>query len=230
MFLVGLTGGIATGKSTVSSMFRELGCPIIDADLAAREVVKPHKKAWNKIKAHFGPEVLLGNSELNRARLGEIIFSDPEKRKLLNSITHPEIYKHMIYEAFTYFFTGSPFVILDLPLLFETGSMVPYMSKIIVVSCDDETQLQRLKQRNNFTDDEANSRISSQMALETKRKRASYVINNSKTLVETKQQVEQIFRELGASKLHWRLRIILVSCLVGLFCISCFSVQRFFGA
>ncbi|XP_016327489.1 dephospho-CoA kinase domain-containing protein-like [Sinocyclocheilus anshuiensis] len=120
MFLVGLTGGIASGKSTASSQLKELGCPVIDADVVARKVVEPQSPAYRLIVQHFGQEILLDNGEIDRQKLGQIIFSSPKKRRLLNSITHPEIHKEMFKQILLYFIKGYRYVVLDVPLLFET--------------------------------------------------------------------------------------------------------------
>jgi len=134
MFIVGLTGGIGTGKSTVAKIFMEYGVPVIDADVIAREVVEPGKPAWIKIRNEFGDEVFLDDGQINRAKLGEIIFSDVEKRKLLNQITHPYIHRTIIWKVIKSFFWGHQFVVADLPLLYETGTFLDYLHKIIVVS------------------------------------------------------------------------------------------------
>ena len=119
MYLVGLTGGVATGKSTVSNMFRDLGVPVIDADAMARRIVEPGRKAWRAIKEEFGPCVFHDNGELNRAALRTIIFEDEGQRQKLNRITHPEIYKEMWWEAVKCAASGHQYIIMDLPLLFE---------------------------------------------------------------------------------------------------------------
>lgn len=134
MFIVGLTGGIATGKSTVCDVFREHGIPVIDADVAARKVVEPGRKAWHLIKKEFGDAVFHKDGQLNREILGEIIFDSVEKRRKLNEITHPEIYSEMFWAAVKCFFQGHQFIVMDLPLLFESGSMLDYLYKIIVVT------------------------------------------------------------------------------------------------
>nr|XP_041577415.1 dephospho-CoA kinase domain-containing protein isoform X2 [Taeniopygia guttata]XP_041577416.1 dephospho-CoA kinase domain-containing protein isoform X2 [Taeniopygia guttata] len=136
MFLVGLSGGIASGKSTVVAVLRELGCAVIDADVIARQVVQPHSKAHQQILQHFGPEILLENGEINREALGSIIFSQPEKRRLLNSITHPEILKEMLKQVLKYFVLGYRYVILDIPLLFETRGLTRFMKYTVLVYCD----------------------------------------------------------------------------------------------
>ncbi|KAM6114690.1 dephospho-CoA kinase domain-containing protein isoform 1-T2 [Phoenicopterus ruber ruber] len=135
MFLVGLSGGIASGKSTVVALLQELGCAVIDADVIAREVVQPHFKAYQQIVHYFGTEILLENGEINREALGNIIFFHPEKRQLLNSITHPEIQKEMLKQILKYFVLGYRYVILDIPLLFETKRLTKFMKYTVVVYC-----------------------------------------------------------------------------------------------
>ncbi|PKK19049.1 dephospho-CoA kinase domain containing [Columba livia] len=151
MFLVGLSGGIASGKSTVVDVLRELGCAVIDADAIAREVVRPHCKAYGRIVRCFGTEILSANGEINREALGNIIFSQPEKRQLLNSITHPEILKEMLKQILKYFVRGYRYVILDIPLLFETKTLTKFMKYTVLVYCGPPTQLSRLMRRNGLS-------------------------------------------------------------------------------
>ncbi|KAK3592021.1 hypothetical protein CHS0354_031532 [Potamilus streckersoni] len=226
MFLVGLTGGIASGKSTVSRMFNELGCPLVDADLVARKVVEPGQAAWKKIREKFGDVVFLGDGKLNREKLGEIVFANAEKRKLLNSITHPEIYKVIIRSLLWFMIKGSQFVILDLPLLFESAKMVPYMTFTIVVSCSEEQQLHRLMKRNNFSEEEARARMNSQMSLQEKCRRATYVIDNSNSVEDTRKQVKILYDKLQRSKAHWKLRFLLLSIVVTLIGFGVYFVGR----
>lgn len=206
MFLVGLTGGIATGKSTVSAMLKDLNVPFIDADVIAREVVKPGRKAWRLIREKFGEEVLLPTLDIDRDKLAEIIFSNPEKRKLLNSITHPEIYKEIFRQCFWLFMKGTQFVVLDLPLLFESGYMTKFLHKIIVVNCTPQEQLKRLMARNGYSESNARQRIEAQMSMAQKCRFANYVIDNSKASSLTRKQVENVVRELRSSYAHWPIR------------------------
>ncbi|NXA43082.1 DCAKD protein, partial [Eudromia elegans] len=162
MFLVGLSGGIATGKSTVVAMLRELGCAVIDADVIAREVVRPRLKAYREIVQHFGPEILLESGEINREALGNIIFSQPQKRQLLNSITHPEIRKEMLKQVLKYFVLGYRYVILDIPLLFETNGLTKFMKYTVLVYCDPRTQLERLMRRDGLPRAQAEARVACQ--------------------------------------------------------------------
>ncbi|NWU72863.1 DCAKD protein, partial [Pterocles burchelli] len=199
MFLVGLSGGIASGKSTVVAVFRELGCAVIDADVIAREVVQPRLRAYQQIVRYFGTEILLENGEINREALGNIIFSHPEKRQLLNSITHPEIQKEMLKQIFKYFLLGYRYVILDIPLLFETKRLTKLMRHTVVVYCDPPAQLSRLMRRNGLSQAEAEARIASQLPLDEKRKLATHVIDNSGDRESTRRQVLRLHAHLEDS-------------------------------
>ncbi|XP_034195666.1 dephospho-CoA kinase isoform X1 [Osmia lignaria lignaria] len=212
MFLVGLTGGIATGKSSVAAIFREYGIPVIDADQIARKVVEAEKPAWHKIKREFGPEVFLDTGELDRVKLGDLIFNDIEKRKKLNAITHPDIYREIYWQTFKLFLQGHQFIVMDLPLLFETEHMLNYLYKIIVVTCEEDLQLQRLMERTGFTEAKAKLRVAAQMSLEKKAEMANFVIENSGSERDTREQTIKVINVLKASKHHWKLRFIVGFC------------------
>ncbi|KZC03903.1 PREDICTED: dephospho-CoA kinase [Dufourea novaeangliae] len=212
MFIVGLTGGIATGKSSVASIFREYGIPVIDADQIARKVVEPGKPAWHKIQKEFGTEVFLETEELDRAKLGDLIFNDVEKRKKLNAITHPDIYKELYWQTFKYVLQGHRFILMDLPLLFETGHMLNYLHKIIVVTCEEDLQLQRLIERTGFTEAKAKLRIAAQMSLEKKAEMANFVIENSGSERDTREQTIKVINVLRSSNYHWKLRFLVGFC------------------
>ncbi|KAM6312103.1 dephospho-CoA kinase domain-containing protein [Podargus strigoides] len=200
MFLVGLTGGIASGKSTVVAILRELGCAVIDADVIAREVVQPHLKAYQQIVHYFGTEILLENGEINREALGNIIFSCPEKRQLLNSITHPEIQKEMLKQILKYFVLGYRYVVLDIPLLFETNRLCKFMKYTVVVYCDPPAQLSRLLQREvGLAREDAEARVASQLPLDEKRRLATHVIDNSGERESTRRQVLRLHARLEDS-------------------------------
>jgi dephospho-CoA kinase len=185
---IGLTGGIASGKSTVSSMLKELGFPVIDADQIAREVVKPGEEAYKSIVETFGRDILLENGEINRPKLGSIIFHDQEKRALLNKIVHPFVRRRMNEQKEALFEKGEKAVIMDIPLLFES-KLTHMVDKTILVYVDADVQLKRLMRRNGLTEKEAQARISSQMPLFQKVPLADAVINNNGTIEETRKQL-----------------------------------------
>ncbi|KAA0761558.1 dephospho-CoA kinase [Bacillus sp. SH5-2] len=192
--VIGLTGGIASGKSTVSKMFRELSIPVIDADVIAREVVEQGKPAYNKIVEVFGAEVLQQDGELDRPKLGNIVFYNEEKRLQLNKIVHPAVREEMNTQKEMYIKKGVQAVVLDIPLLFES-KLTSLVDRVLVVAVTPKTQLERLMKRNNFSEEEAKARIQSQMPLEEKVKNADEVINNDGTIMETKTQLQEILKE-----------------------------------
>ncbi|EZP76438.1 dephospho-CoA kinase [Parageobacillus genomosp. 1] len=194
---IGLTGGIASGKSTVTGMIRELGIPVIDADQVARDVVKVGEEAYAQIVATFGRDILQANGEIDRAKLGAIVFHSEQERKKLNAIVHPAVRRRMMAEKEAYVQNGAKTIVLDIPLLFES-ELTHFIDKVIVVYVDDDVQLERLMKRNGFSKEEALARIRSQMPLREKVKKADAVINNNGTVEETKQQLLQILTEWNA--------------------------------
>ena len=194
--LVGLTGGISTGKSVVSMMFAHLGARVIDADVLAREVVAPGQPAHAAIVAEFGPDVLQPDGYLDRKRLGAIVFGDPERRRRLEAITHPAVrqrQQRILSVLEEEEFEGV--VIWDVPLLFETKS-AGTMDRVVVVVADEPTQLARLMARDGSAEPDARARMASQMPLSDKAKQAHYVIDNSGTRAETEKQVREVHRAL----------------------------------
>jgi dephospho-CoA kinase len=194
--LVGLTGGIATGKSTVSTLLRQLGCQIIDADLLAREVVGPGQPALAQIVTEFGREVLTADGELDRKKLGAIVFADPERRRRLEAITHPAIRERFaarLAELDEQGFAG--IVVFDAPVMIESGNY-KNMERMIVVVTDDATQMTRLNGRDGTGDAENRRKIASQMPLAEKAKLADYVIDNSGSREATAEQVRRVFGAL----------------------------------
>uniref|UniRef100_UPI00358EF93A dephospho-CoA kinase domain-containing protein n=1 Tax=Myxine glutinosa TaxID=7769 RepID=UPI00358EF93A len=210
MFLVGLTGGIASGKTAVASMFRDLGCVIIDADNIARQVVHRGQPALRRIVQRFGHEVLAEDGELDRSKLGQIVFSNPTKRRELEAITHPAVRREMVKLILGFLFRGYRYVILDVPLLFENEKLKSIVKRSIVVYCDPETQLQRLMHRDGFSAEEAECRLAAQIPLEEKRLLADHVIENSGGRDVTFRQVRHLHAQLEASWEHVPLRIILL--------------------
>ncbi len=194
---VGLTGGIASGKSTVSGMFRELGVPVIDADVIAREVVAPGSRALEAIVDAFGEEVLTEEKSLNRARLGEIVFSDPAKKKVLEGILHPEIIAEQDRRLKGLEREGrTPVAIVDAAVMIESGSWKRFDS-LVVVDCDESQQIGRLRLRNGMNEEEAVRRVNAQMPLSEKVKYADHVIDNRGSIDDTRKQVEELMKLLS---------------------------------
>jgi len=190
---LGVTGGIATGKSTVSKMIRDYGFTVIDADVAARKVVEPGEKAYSLVVEHFGEDILLENGEIDRKKLGQIVFHNEDKRNLLNSIVHPEVRKWMLVRKEEAFGRGERAVFLDIPLLFESNLMW-MVDQVIVVYTDEATQIKRLMVRNGLSEEEALARIKAQMPIEEKRKLGDAVIDNRGSLSDTKKQLESLLK------------------------------------
>lgn len=197
--IIGLTGSIASGKSTVSSMLAKRGFPIVDADLVARIVVEKGKPTLDAIVETFGKEVLLPDQSLDRTTLGSIIFHDPAKRKQLNDIMHPAIRAEMLRQRDEWLANGAMTVIMDIPLLFESR-LQHYVEKILVVSVTEEIQLKRLMERNELSEEEALARIRSQLPLSEKEKGADAVIYNNGSIEETEQQLEVILAKWEVQK------------------------------
>lgn len=190
-FLLGLTGGIASGKSTVSNYFADQGLAIIDADKVAHEVMEAGQPAVKAIEETFGPAVILENGEVDRTKLGQIIFSDQTKRHQLNEIVHPALQNRMNDTVRKLKETKEPLIILDVPLLFE-ADYDEMVDEVMVIHVDRPTQIDRLLKRNpELSEQDALDRINSQMSLDKKANLADCVIDNTGSLTETYQQVEQ---------------------------------------
>jgi dephospho-CoA kinase len=193
MRVLGLTGGIGSGKTIVGKMFAQLGAEIIDADQLARDVVEPGQPALGEIVERFGPDVLQVDGRLDRARLGGIVFADAAARAALNAITHPRIRERMA-AAVSARKDLSGVLILVIPLLYESARTA-LVEAVIVVWVDPQTQLRRLVERGGLTDEQARQRIAAQMPLDQKRALADHVIDNRGTPEETRRQVEMIYRD-----------------------------------
>ncbi|MCD6391661.1 MAG: dephospho-CoA kinase [Dehalococcoidia bacterium] len=197
--IVGLTGSVGTGKSTVAKFFRQLGAYVIDWDELARMVIRPHSKAWKEIVEYFGKDFLNEDLTINRQKLAEVVFSDKEKVTKLNRIVHPEVLKED--ERITTEIKSidpDAMIIKDIPLLFELTHPI-FVDKIVVVSASEQTQLKRLEEKG-ITREDAQNRIKFQLPLEEKIKSADFVINNEGSLEETKRQVEEIYTLLTTNK------------------------------
>lgn len=193
--MIGLTGGIASGKTIVASFFSKSKIPVIDADEIARLVVEPAKKACRQIVAAFGGGVVGPDRKLLREKIAEIVFHDEGKRKLLESITHPEILKEILKRVRALKKKKLTAVIVDAALLFESG-LNRLMHKNLLVRVNPNVQLKRLMARDHLTESQAWPRILSQMPTPEKEKKADFVIDNSGPLAETQRQVERLKQAL----------------------------------
>lgn len=195
MICIGLTGGIASGKSTVSTMLHDLGAFIIDADKLARQVVEPDQPAWQEIVTVFGAEVLLPDRQLNRQALGNIIFTDSQRRQLLETITHPRIRQAAEAQLEEAARNGRQVAVLDVPLLIETG-WIDMVDTVWVVYVSPVIQEQRLMERDRLGRQQAQARIASQMSLQDKLQYANVIIDNGHSLAETQAQVISAWQKL----------------------------------
>jgi len=199
MIVAGLTGGIATGKSTVAAVFEAAGARLIDADRIARDVVRKGTSAYRDIVAHFGKDVVCGDGEIDRRRLAAIVFNDPAAQRALEDIVHPQV-KREVDRRVDLIRRQAPeaLVILDIPLLFEAG-MQGGLDAVIVVYAPERLQLERLMARDGLTESEALARIRAQMPIESKKALATRVIDNSGSREQTREQALEVYRQLAAS-------------------------------
>jgi dephospho-CoA kinase len=197
MKLVGLTGGIATGKSTVASMLRDEGARIIDADELAREIVRPGRAAWREIVAAFGKDILLPAQTLDREKLRKRIFADREARARLESITHPRIRKLARERMASLAAEGAQVAVYEAPLLFENNVHL-WLRPVILVACRPDVQKRRLRDRDRLSEEEIRRHLEAQMSLQEKRKLADFVIENDGDLQELRRRVKAVWRKIRA--------------------------------
>ncbi|OCH93857.1 CoaE-domain-containing protein [Obba rivulosa] len=202
MLVVGLTGGIATGKSTVSTLLKAHGVPVVDADVLAREVVQPGTPALAQITAHFGAGVLQPDGALDRAALGAVVFADADQRHVLNGIVHPAVRRAMFWAVLRHWWRGARVCVLDVPLLIE-GGLWKFVAKVVVVYCSPEIQLQRLMKRDGSTREEASARLNSQLPIAEKVQYADIIIDNSGTLQDLEVQVKTLVTKLNKEAGWW---------------------------
>lgn len=198
MKLVGLTGGIASGKSTVAAILRRLGATIINADALSREVVQPEQEAWKEIIKTFGPDILQEDKTLDRRKLRKIVFDNPEARKKLEAIIHPRVRALAERRISELAAAGSSVIVYEVPLLFEAQIHL-WLRPVILVACDLETQKKRLLERDHLTELEAQQHLDAQMSLEEKRKLADYLIENDGTLEKLEQDVRAVLEKIQAT-------------------------------
>lgn len=192
--IVGLTGGIASGKSTVADFFRQKGIPVVDADEISHRLTKPNAPGTKAIEAAFGSE-MLDCGRLNRKKLAEYCFANKERTEKLNSVLHPLIINEMKNETAEYEKSGAKFVLWDAPLLFESG-LDAFCEKVIAVICDENTRIERARKRSDISAEEVKKRISRQMTDGERKERADYIIDNGKSKEETFLQALKISEEL----------------------------------
>jgi dephospho-CoA kinase len=206
MLVVGLTGSVGTGKSTVTRFFKELGAYVIDWDEVAREVTHPHSKAWKEIVRYFGNDILNDDLTINRQNVADMVFSDREKMTKLNQIIHPQVFRED--ERITDEIRNldrDALIIKDIPLLFEVTQPI-FVDRVVVVSASEQTQLRRLEEKGMSRDD-AQNRIRSQLPLDEKIKAADFVIDNDGPLEETRKQVKEIHSLLTQGEQRGRHRV-----------------------
>lgn len=187
-FVLGITGGIATGKSSVVQHFIDLGFPVVDADIIARHLLDQNGQAYNEVVNVFGSEILQENGEINRQALGALVFNHPDKLKQLDELMAPFL-QESILAAIKQASQNQKLVIVDVPLMYEKG-YDEWMDQVAVVYCTPNQQLKRLMQRNQLTEKEAKQRIDSQLPIEMKKLLAEVVFDNSNDLTQTIQQVD----------------------------------------
>lgn len=196
MYRIGLTGSIATGKSTVTNMLKELGAFVIDCDKTARDVVAPGTRGLAKIEAAFGKEAIAADGSMDRVYIGDLVFRNPEMKKRLENILFPLIFEALDKELLRLEREGAtPVVFLDMPLLYEV-KYDSYVDEVWLVYVPFEVQLSRLMKRNGYTKEEALLRIHSQISVDKKKSLAQQVIDNSGTLEDTKEQVRSLWERL----------------------------------
>jgi dephospho-CoA kinase len=196
--LIGLTGGIASGKSTVAELLKAKGAALIDADVIAREIVQPGEDAYREIVAEWGPDVLQPDGTLDRAKLGAIIFADKTARAKLNAMTHARVRSRMLdkAEALRHGASPPPAAVLDIPLLFE-NRLEKLVEETWVVYLDLHHQLERLMKRNGFTREEAEQRVATQLPLSKKAQLATRLIDNNGDMAQLQAEVDRVWREAG---------------------------------
>lgn len=198
--VIGLTGGIASGKSTVSELLSAHGFKIVDADIASRQAVEKGTKGLERVKEAFGEQAIDENGEMNTAYVGEVVFNQPEKRLELNEIVHPIVREIMEKEKAQYLSEGYH-VIMDIPLLFE-NNLQDTVDEVWLVYTSESIQIDRLMERNNISMEEAKARVYSQISIDKKRRMADHEIDNRDTKLELKQNLENLLLEEGYIESH----------------------------
>jgi dephospho-CoA kinase len=200
VIVIGLTGGIASGKSTISNMLRELGAAVIDVDLVGRDVVSQGGNAYNRIIESFGSDILMTDGEINRKKLGNIVFSNEEKLKLLNEITHPAIIENVNSAIENYKSQNKRAVVIDAAILIEMG-LNKYVDCVWLVSVDRETQLRRVMERDKLSSTDAWNRINAQMSNEDRLKYTDAVIDTTQPVEIVRSRVKELWYSLQSGEI-----------------------------
>lgn len=191
MYTVGLTGGIASGKNAATDIFAELGVEIIDADIIAREVVEPGQPALKEIEATFGPEAICEDGSMNRPFMRELVFSDDDKRDMLNAITHKRIIETMFHRAEI---SESPYSILSVAILIEIG-VADMVDRVVVVDVPEQMQIERVMARDNQSEEQARNILNAQLSRQERITRADDVLENTSTLADLRKRVEALHQQ-----------------------------------
>lgn len=196
-YVLALTGGIATGKSTADEFFKQKGISVIDCDQIAHELMEPEKGSWQAIKDNFGSTYIKSDQTINRPKLGRLVFNDQAALAKLNRLTHPLIFDKTVQKIKEYQEQGQDLIILDAPVYFESGLDKKNVADgVLVITLPKKLQLKRLRERNHFTEQEAEERIRSQLPLKQKVQKADFVIENTGTISELENKLEQILLKI----------------------------------
>ena len=194
--LIGLTGGIGSGKTAVSDLLAKLGAGIIDTDIIAHQITAPDGSAIEPIREHFGADYIDANGALDRNKMRTLVFSKPEAKKALESITHPLIRQETIAQAFQMAKNGVPYIVFVVPLLLESGSWLPLIDRLAVVDCPVETQISRVMQRSNLSRAEVEKILQTQASREDRLAQADFVIENQGSLSQLTEEVNQLNQKI----------------------------------
>ena len=194
--LVGLTGGIGSGKTAVSDLMAKLGAGIIDTDLIAHQITAPHGSAISLIERQFGADFIAADGALNRDKMRSLVFAKPEARKSLEAITHPLIRQETVRQALKLSKEGSPYLVFVIPLLIESGSWLALIDRLVLVDCPEETQIERVMQRSNLPEEEVKRILAAQASREERLKYADVVIENQESLKDLEVEVQNLHQKI----------------------------------
>ncbi|OWS70151.1 dephospho-CoA kinase [Polynucleobacter campilacus] len=194
--LIGLTGGIGSGKTAVSDLLAELGAGIVDTDLIAHQITAPHGAAIALIEKQFGPDFIAADGALNRDKMRSLVFNKPEARKSLEAITHPLTRQETVRQALALSKEGVPYLVFVVPLLIESGSWIELIDLLVLVDCPEETQVQRVMQRSNLPREEVERILAAQASREERLKHADIVIENQGSLKDLEVEVQDLHQKI----------------------------------